>query len=322
MLASHAQVRRQPSAAGVDVAWRVLAIAVVYMLVARLLGLMTGSRPALTTDYLQTVAISLVTGAVVALVLLPLARRLPYRMRTRFLVLFVPLYWIGLVSNLVEALVNTSLPAGQLVAAAVIFAIPDAVAAWMIAWLLSASPSSGQVPGLWDVLRRRPLRSWAWRILAAGLLFAAFLELFGILWGPLISKYYQDPTYIAQVQTVKAPDYVVVPEEISRGVIFVLVLLPILAVMPGRGRWELLRTAAYIALIDAAFESWLALLAMTTYPLGFRIGEGLDLTTDAIARGIIVAVLLALPLATAVHEKPGEELNASGARSSVTTFDP
>jgi hypothetical protein len=305
VLASRVEVRRQPSAAGVDVAWRVLAVAVVYAVVARLLGLMTGSRPSLTTDYLQTAAISLVTGAVEALVLLPLARRLPYRMRTRFLALFMPLYWIGVLSNLVEAAVNTSLPGGSLVAAAVIFAIPDAVAAWMIAWLLPAAHSSGPVPGLWEVLRQRPLRSWAWRILAAGLLFAAFLELFGILWGPLISKYYQDPTYIAQVQTVKAPDYIVVPEEIIRGVIFVLVLLPVLAVMPGRGRLELLRTAAYIALIDAAFESWLAMLAMTSYPLGFRIGEGLDLTTDAIARGIIVAVLLALPVATTggVHEE-------------------
>jgi hypothetical protein len=59
---------------------------------------------------------------------------------------------------------------------------------------------------------------------------------------------------------------------------------------------ELLRIAAYIALIDAALESWVPMLSMTSYPLGFRVGEGLDLTSDAVVRGLFVAALLALPL--------------------------
>src|SRR5215831_12507186 len=130
MVTSRSVPRSQPAAAVMDVAWRVLAIAIVSMLVGRLIGLLTGQRPALTPDYLETVAIGLLTGAVQALVLLPLARRLPYSMRTRFLVLFVLLYWIGLLSNLLEAAVNTSLPLGQLVAATIIFAIPSAVTAW------------------------------------------------------------------------------------------------------------------------------------------------------------------------------------------------
>jgi len=301
---SRAVPRSQPFAAVMDVAWRVLAIAIVSTLVGRLLGLLSGPRPAPTPAYFETVAVGLITGAVEALVLLPLARRLPYQMRTRFLVLFVLLYWIELLSNLVEAAVNTDLPVGQLVAAAVIFALPSAVTAWMIARLFPATEPPGSAPGLTEILRRRPLHSWAWRILVAGLLFAVFLQVFGVLWGPLIARYYQDPTYIAQAHTVKAPDYLVWPEEFIRGIMFVLVLLPVLAVFPGRGRMDLLRTAAYVALIDAAFESWLPMLAMTTFPLGFRIGEGLDLTTDAIARGIIVATLLALP-------RPGGPINAS-----------
>ncbi len=90
--------RRAPA---LDVPWRIVAIALAYALVARVLGLLTGPRPSLAPEYLQLLAINLVTGAVVALVFLPLARRLPFGMRTRFLAVFVPLYWIGLVSNLV-----------------------------------------------------------------------------------------------------------------------------------------------------------------------------------------------------------------------------
>src|SRR5262249_42088826 len=128
--------RRAPA---FDVAWRIVAIALAYTLVARVLGLVTGPRPSLAPEYLQLLAISLVSGAVVALVFLPLARRLPFGMRTRFLAIFVPLYWIGIVSNLVEAAVDTTLPTGQLIAAAIIFAIPYAITAWLIVLLLRPS---------------------------------------------------------------------------------------------------------------------------------------------------------------------------------------
>ena len=295
--------------------WRVLVIAVVYAAVDRLLGVLTGARPALTASYLGTVGISLVTGVAYALVLLPLARRLPYRFGTRFLALFLPLYWIGLVSNLVEAAVDTSLPRVELIGGAVILAIPSAVAALMIAWLLRPEPRRGPVKGIVATLRERRLWSWTWRIVACGVLFAALIEVFGIAWGPLIAKYYNRGADVAQVHTVIAPSYVVWPEEFLRGVVFVLVLLPLLAVMRGRSWRELLRLAAYVALIDAVLESWVPMLSMTGYPLGFRVGEGLDLTTDAIARGIFVAVLLALPAALALRR--ADELLRDGGAAAV-----
>jgi hypothetical protein len=285
----------QRRALAFDVAWRIVAIALAYTLVARVIGLLTGPRPSPTTEYLQLLAINLVSGAMIALVFLSLARRLPFDMPTRFLAVFVPLYWIGIVSNLVEAAVDTTLPPVQLVAAAIIFAIPYAVTGWLIVLLLRPSAPRSSTPELRQLLGRRSLRSWAWRMLVAGVLFAVGVQVLGLAWGPLISKYYHDPAYIAQVQTVTPPDYIAGPEEFLRGVVFVLVLLPVLAVMRGRTWPDLLRTAAYIALIDAALESWLPMLSMTSYPLGFRVGEGLDLTTDAIVRGLFVAALLALP---------------------------
>ncbi len=279
-----------------QVTWRVIAIAVAYAIVDRLLGLLNGPRPSLSPSYLGTVAISLVAGAAFALILLPLARRLPCRMALRFVCIFAPLYWIGLLSNLIEAVVNTTLSVGTLIAGAVFLAIPYAVAALMITWLLPAQRQEGPPLHIRSVLAQRSLGSWAWRILLAAVLFAGLLELLGILWGPLIAKYYQNPTFISQVHTVIRPAYIVGPEEVIRGIVFVLVLLPVLAVMPGRSPKALSRTAAYIALINAVLESWVPMLSMATYPLGFRIGEGLDLTSDAVVRGIFIALLLALPI--------------------------
>lgn len=279
----------------VDVGWRVLAVAAVYAILFLGFDVLSGTRLSA-----QSVAIGLITGAGIALVLLPLARRLPYRMPVRILALFAILYWIFSLGNLVEAWFFTTISHGSLVAAAIFLAIPSLAAAWMIAWLLPASAQAGPVPRLRDLLGERPLQSWAWRLLLAGVLFAVVLQLAGTAWGPLISRYYHDPAYIAQahIASPAPPAYVGWIEEGVRGLVFALVLLPLLAVFRGRDWPSLLALGAYVALIDAVLESWLTMLGNTSFPLGFRIGEGLDLTTDAIVRGVFVALLLALPAAT------------------------
>jgi hypothetical protein len=279
----------------IDVCWRILAVAAVYTGTVLFLPFLSGGRPSL-----QSVVAALVTGAGFALVLLPLARRLPYRMRTRVIALFVPLYWIFSLSNLVEAYFLTTISHVALAFVAVILVIPALAVSWLIAWLFPAPRLEEPVPGIWESLRRRPLRSWAWRVLLAGLLFALFLQLSGTAWGPLISRYYHDPAYIAQahIASPAPPDAVIWAEEVVRGIVFVLVLLPVLAVVRGRGWPAIVAVAAYVALIDAAFEGWLTMLENSGFPLGFRIGEGLDLTTDAVARGVFVAALLALPALT------------------------
>lgn len=287
--------------------WRVVVIAVVYCVLAQILNGLNGPKPSLAPGYLGSVAVNLVTGAGYALVMMPLARRLPYGFGVRFLAVFLPLYWIGTLSNLVEAAVDTSLSKAELIGAAVIFAIPIAITALLIAWLLPAAEPRGSVPGIRPILGRRSVLSWTWRIVAAGILFAVFVELCGLAWGPLISKYYHSAAYVAQAHTVTPPNSVAGPEEFIRGVLFVLVLLPVLAVLRGRSPSELLRLGLYVALLNAVLESWLPMLSMTSFPLGFRIGEGLDLTTDAIARGVFVPLLLALPLVAQSREKPGPQ---------------
>jgi hypothetical protein len=272
-----------------NVAWRVVVIAVVTLLFDVLLGLLMGTGPSA-----QDVALDLGTGALYALALLPLARRLPYGRLTRFLALFVPLYWIAYLSNLVEAWVDTTIAHRTLVEGAIFLAIPVALVAVLIAWLFPAARHGGPVPGIRELLGERPLLSWAWRILLVGILYAVLLEVFGAAYGPLIARYYQDPAFMAQSHTSPAPGYVAWPEEIARGILFALVLLPVLAVVRGRDWPRIAWAAAYVTLIGIALEAW-AVFAMTSFPIGFRLGEGLDLTTDAVARGIIVAALLVLP---------------------------
>jgi len=292
----------------VDTAWRVLAIAAVYSVLFLGFDLLSGTR--LSPG---SVVIGLVTGAGFALVLLPLARRLPCSMPVRIVVLFVPLYWIFSLGNVVEAYFFTTISHVSLTLGAVFLAIPSLAVSAMIAWLLPADPPAEPFPGIRQALGERPVLSWAWRILVAGVLFAIVLQLAGVAWGPLISRYYHDPAYIAQAHIANPPPpgLVTWTEETVRGLVFALVLLPVLAVVRGRAWPAILAVGAYVALIDAALEGWLPMLGNTSFPVGFRIGEGLDLTTDALARGIFIAALLALPVVAARRRPAAETATAS-----------
>lgn len=271
---------------------RIVAVAIGYAIVSWLIGLL-GSHPALSAAYLQTVIIDLISGAVYALVLLPLARRLPYRMGTRIVSLFLPLYYIAVLGNLVEAFFYTTLPRQELIAGIIILGIPSLVASWLIAWLFPAPQQEQPVPGIWRQLGIRPLLSWIWRIIVVGILYSGFLELFGQLLS--LGKYYSNSAYSSQLGTTTQSLSITLLEEAVRGVVFVLVLLPLLAVMRGRSWSKLLMLALYVALIDAALEAWLGVLSQTSWTLAFKLGEGTNLTLDAIVRGIIVALFLALP---------------------------
>jgi hypothetical protein len=285
---------------------RILAVAIAYALVARLIGLLLGELPSLSLAYSQNILASLIAGIAIALVLLPLARRLPYRMGTRILVLFLPLYWTALLGNLVEAYFYfTNMTLSQLAVRGILDIIPYLVACWLVVRLLPAYEQAQTVPGIWQTLRERPLFSWIWRIVVIGLLFAVFIVLFGTLLN--LSKDYADPAITSQLHTKVQPLHILLIEETTRGIIFTLTLLPVLVVMRGRSWSKLLSLALYIALFDAVFESWAALLLTSPLPLAFRLGETVDLTLDALARGILIALLLALPALISQRQHAADE---------------
>jgi hypothetical protein len=281
----------------IGIAARVLLVAIGFTIISLLIGLLAGSKPTLSPAYLQKVLYYLVDGAVSTLVLLPLARRLPYRRRVRILALFVPLFWTATMADIVEAYFFTTYSPFALTIGAIIVGLGQLVTSWLIAWLFPAYEPEQPVPGIWQILGQRPLLSWLWRIIIVGLAYPVFyLYVFGALITPFVAKYYQDPAYMAQTHTISQPDYIVWPLETVRGILFAVSLLPVLAVMRGRHWPKILYTALYLSLIGAAFESWLPILGQASWPLALRLAHGLELTGDALSRGVFIALFLVLPI--------------------------
>lgn len=277
-----------------DLTGRVLVVAVIPVFALILLHFASKTATPLT---FQDILSDLAQGILPPLVLLPLARRLPYRMLTRMVSLFLPLYWTMYLGNFVEAAFYTTTPLSELIAASLIFLVISLITAWLIAWLFPAYTPEQSVVKIWQALRQRPLLSWLWRIVVVGLLYPIFLNyVFGALFSPIIGPYYHNPAYQALSGTLSQPFYISLPEEAVRGMIFALTLLPALAVLRGRTWPTILYTMLYLSLIGVILEAVIGVaFSEPTWPAILRISETFNTGFDGISRGIFITLFLALP---------------------------
>ena len=245
-----------------------------------------------TTFVAQNIIIRIISGILYVGVMALLARQTFSRRLPRFLAIFVPLYITGTLTDLIEAYFYTTiLTPISLVAALVIEGLPLLLIAGIIAWLIPAKEEARHAPRFRQAMCARSFFSWTWRIIVAGAPYAAIYLLFAALVTPIEHAYYNDPAFIASLHTRVPSTMTTLILEAVRGILFVLALLPVVAVMR-KSRWT---TGLYIALIGAVLEAWIPLLGQLSWPVMMRVGNILELTGDACGRALLMALLVALP---------------------------
>jgi hypothetical protein len=179
----------------------------------------------------------------------------------------------------------------SLVAALIIEGLPLLFITGIIAWLIPADEDARNAPRFTQVMRESSFFSWIWRIVIAGVPYTAIYLFFAMLVTPLEHAYYYDSAFIASLHTVVPSTTTTLVLEAVRGILFVLAMLPIIAVMR-KSRWS---TGLYIALVGAVLEAWIPLLGQTSWPMMMRVGNVLELTGDACGRALLMALLVVLP---------------------------
>jgi len=271
---------------------RVIIGGVLSAVVLTAFAFLTSSSNPETTFSEQNLLIRFLSGVFYVAVMTPLARRVFYRRLPRFLAIFIPLYITGTLTDLVEAYFYTTLLTPfSLLAALIIEGLPLLLIAGIIAWLIPADEDARNAPRFGQALRERGFFSWTWRIVVAGAPYAAIYLLFAALVTPIEHAYYYDPAFIASLHTVVPSTATTLLLEATRGILFVLAQLPIIAVMR-KSRWS---TGLYIALLGAMLEAWIPLLGQASWPVMMRVGNVLELTGDACGRALLMALLVALP---------------------------
>jgi hypothetical protein len=276
--------------------WAPLVVVAIYLAVTRAVAALTGSGfvPSIPTLLQEAAA-----GLVAALVIGPLASRLPVAARSRFGVLFLAAWVFLAASNTVEA----ALYLRSVLAAAV--PVLGAVGAAGLALGLTVGYPPPAVTttvrgAVGDLLATRDPWSWAWRAILLAAAWVPIYLLFAYLDGALYLS-----AHLAEAGSTpftSPSDGVIAAAQLVRGALHVLVLFPIAALLGGRRP----ALALWLPLVVAVFNAWVPLLQPVP---GFdgptRIANLVEITADAAVFGVLAAVLLARgPRVRAAAELP------------------
>jgi len=279
-----------------DVLWRCLVVGVGYAgataiagLIARGLGL---SFPSIATQIDPTTSLMLrgASGFLLGLIVSPLAVRLRVPAVERFAVLALLLLIVNQAVNLIEGFYFTTYFTTGFASTLVTALIGSSVVAWLLAVLFPPRVEDRRLlRSIQSYYRQRSVFAWAWRILLAGALYLPTYFVFGMLAYPFVQAYYQDPSLGAGVRVPGVE--VILPLEVVRGLLYVLAVLPLVALLR-YPRWGL---ALLLGLTIAGLNAWEPLIANTLWPATMRLTHGLEITGDALVQGVTIAWLLGWP---------------------------
>jgi len=275
------------------VLWRSLVVGLGYTLAVMIGGIIAQavglpvSELAGRVNPAQALVTTFLSGVVIGLTLGPLSARLAIPTADRAGMLFVVIFVLNSLINVIEALFFTTIPAAEQVHGLVTSAIGHAGLAVLLALLFRpVSVERELLTALSETLGQRRWTAWVWRFGLAALLYVPTYFSFGMLIYPLVRPYYEAP---ALGLGLAVPGFkVILPLEVGRGLLYVLTLFPLVAVLR-RSRQSL---AFWIGLTIAVLGAWAPMLQVNWWPLTLRVVHGLEITADSVVHGLIIAWLL------------------------------
>lgn len=275
--------------------WRSLLVALGYVVALTIGGMISQAlrlpmpSMAAEVDLSQILVLEFVSGLLLGLIMGPLSERLRIPGWQRAILLFVLLFVLNSLINVIEALFFTTAPlAEQLVGLFTPFIGHVALALLLAALFGPPSVDRGLVSALRDALGRRRWTSWVWRFLLAGVLYLPIYFFFGSIISPIVLPYYQE---IGLGLTVPGLE-VILPLEIFRGLLYAGTLFLLIAVLGGSRR----STAFWVVLTLCVLGSWTPMLMVAWWPIPLRVTHGVEITADSIVHGVIVTLLLWPPI--------------------------
>ena len=129
------------------------------------------------------------------------------------------------------------------------------------------------------------IREWAWRVLGTILAFPVIYVTFGRLVLPWVGDYYAQGAY-----ELVAPSWAqIIPLQLARSALFLLVCLPVLVTWGGSRRGLILSLGFALSVL----VSFMSVITSYWFPWQMRLFHGLEITADSFAYvGVLVAPLV------------------------------
>jgi hypothetical protein len=267
----------------VSFAARVLCFSLVYDAMELILGYVGTQH----TSILWVVS-NFVAGIFLAVMLSVLFAQLPFRRAIRIGVAWPALFVVQEFSNLVEGYFFTTYIQTIYLFFAATFnsLLVTLIEALLVGFLFAPEKVDRSfVEEFRAYTHRRPWRSWILRIVAGSVVYFPIYFLFGALISPFVLPYYESSS-----MGLRIPSFtVMIPLELVRGFLYVLALLPIIALLRGERKYVFAGVASLLYVAGAVVP----FLAGPGLPVQLRVFHGVEILADSLVYGAALAYLFA-----------------------------
>jgi hypothetical protein len=166
------------------------------------------------------------------------------------------------------------------------FLPPSLAVATMVALLFRPEDrGEGFVASARSFFCGRAVREWSWRMLAAIVAFPVIYIAFGELVLPLIGDYYVQSAYELALPSWSQ----IIPLQLARSVLFLLVCLPVLVMWRGSRRGLVLSLGFAMSVL----VGFMSVITSYWFPWQMRLFHGLEILADSfVYAGVLVALLV------------------------------
>lgn len=238
----------------------------------------------------NTIAMYFLLGSMLlAIPLSLLSRRLQVGFLARWLILFMLVWGAAAVGMVIEAYFFMDTGAVSSATSSLFtmlnFVLPALSLSLVVGGLFpSEKPQQKFSSLLVNFFSQRKPAQWAWRLAAAVLAFPLIYITFGLLVNPLIIDYYQQGLYELAIPTWGQ----LIPLQIARGFLFLLICLPILvAWRSGSKAFTLLLGFSLTLLVG-----FMSVITSYWLPWQLRLFHGLEILADSFVYALALTLLL------------------------------
>jgi len=234
-----------------------------------------------------SIAFHFVGGLLLGFVVGFVSSRLPFRNSIRIASLWLALFVIQYFANLVEYYFYSTVSLSGILPDLAEGLFVTLIEAVLIALLfVPVTRESAIGIEMKEFFEQRPGSSWVSRIVISSLVWIPIYFAFGMVVFPFIAPYYTDPSLGL---SLTLPSFgIVIPLQFVRGLIYVLVLLPLIAALR-IGRKYLFGVLTLVLYVPGAF---IPLLTNVLWPVTLRMIHGIEVLGDFVVFAAVIVALL------------------------------
>ncbi len=239
-------------------------------------------------DPLLGFVLSFIAGMVISLILGFVSIRSTFSFVSRCILVFFILFILSYAIHIIDYIIYSTTPLYELYYGFAIITALYIVIAAVIAFLFSPPDDTDSViTQLRNFFSGHSINWWIVRVLISGALYIPIYFICGFIIWPIVEPYYNDPSIGLDLIT---PSFaVIIPIQLVRGIIFVIVLIPLIAmaVRDGYEKWKLVLflTAIIGGLLLPGY------IADQNWPIILRVVHGLEITAGAFFHSLVIVLL-------------------------------